>query len=220
MSRCRNCCSRCPAPAISALPLDARGLDDLRRRESRDALKRLLVAGFGAMQAMMYATAIYLGAGQTLDASTRDLLRWLGLLVATPVVFYSARPFFAGALRSLAARRVGMDVPVALAIAAVYAASLIEALRGSGEVYFDSMSMFVFFLLAGRYLEMRARHRARDLTDALARLTPPFAERKCDDGTLQRVGIHELRVGDRVRVARRGHRAGRRRAADRALPGG
>ena len=168
-----------------ALPLDARGLDDLRRSESRDALKRLLVAGFGAMQAMMYATAIYLGAAESLDASTRDLLRWLGLLVATPVVLYSARPFFAGALRSLEARRVGMDVPVALAIAAVYAASLIEAVRGSGEVYFDSVSMFVFFLLAGRYLEMRARHHARDLTDALARLTPPFAERQLEDGTLQ-----------------------------------
>jgi Cu2+-exporting ATPase len=186
-----------------ALPLDARGLDDLRRRESRDALKRLLVAGFGAMQAMMYATAIYLGAADSLDASTRDLLRWVGLLVATPVVFYSARPFFAGALRQLEARRVGMDVPVALAISAVYAASLIEAVRGSGEVYFDSISMFVFFLLAGRYLEMRARHRARDLTDAMARLTPPFADRKLDGG-IQRVGIHELRVGDVVRVAEGG----------------
>ena len=187
-----------------ALPLDARGLDDLRRRESRDALKRLMVAGFGAMQAMMYATAIYLGAEAALDASTRDLLRWLGLLVATPVVFYSAQPFFAGAWRSIRTRRIGMDVPVALAIAAVYAASVIEALRGSGEVYFDSISMFVFFLLVGRYLEMRARHRASDLTDALARLTPPFAERKCADGTLQRVGIHELRVGDCVRVAEGG----------------
>jgi len=184
-----------------ALPLDARGLDDLRRRESRDALKRLLVAGFGAMQAMMFATVIYLGAAASLDVSTRELMRWLGLLVATPVVFYSARPFFAGAWRSIGTRRIGMDVPVALAIAAVYAASVIEALRGSGEVYFDSISMFVFFLLAGRYLEMRARHRARDLTDALARLTPPFADRKREDGTLQRVGIHELRVGDCVRVS-------------------
>jgi Cu2+-exporting ATPase len=183
-----------------ALPLDAVGLDDLRRRESRDALKRLVVAGFGAMQAMMYATAIYLGAEESLDDSTRNLLRWLGLLVATPVVLYSARPFFTGAWRSLQARRVGMDVPVALAISAVYAASLIEAVRGTGDVYFDSVSMFVFFLLTGRYLEMRARHHARDLTDALARLTPAFAERELADGTFGRVGIHELRVGDRVRV--------------------
>ena len=64
--------------------------------------------------------------------------------------------------------------------------------------------MFVFFLLTGRYLEMRARHHARDLTDALARLTPPFAERALEDGTFKRVGIHQLRVGDRVRVAEGG----------------
>ena len=187
-----------------AQPLDAHGLDDLRRRESRDALKRLLVAAFGAMQAMMYATAIYLGAAETIDAPTLGLLRWLGFLVATPVVFYSARPFFAGALRTLKMRRVGMDVPVALAIAAVYAASVFEALRGTGDVYFDSVSMFVFFLLTGRYLEMRARHRACDLTDALARATPSFADRRLDDGTLQRVGLHELRVGDCARVAEGG----------------
>lgn len=187
-----------------ALPLDAQALNDVRRRESRDALKRLLVAGFGTMQAMMYAAVLYLGGIDSLDASTHELFRWLGFLVATPVVFYSARPFFAGAVRSLKARRLGMDVPVALAIAIIYAASLIEALRGGGHVYFDSVSMFVFFLLAGRYLEMRARHRAGDLTDALARLTPPFADRRLEDGTLERIGIHELRVGDCVHVTEGG----------------
>ena len=167
------------------------------RRESRDALKRLLVAGFGAMQAMMYAAVLYLGSS---DFSANELFRWLGFLVATPVVFYSARPFFAGALRSLKARQLGIDVPVAAAVALIYAASLIEAVRGGGHVYFDSVSMFVFFLLAGRYLQMRARHRAGDLTDALARLTPPFADRWRADGVLERVGVQELAVGDRVHV--------------------
>ena len=157
-----------------AHPLHAATLDDVRRRESRDALKRLLVAGFGAMQAMMFAAVLYLGSS---DLSANELFRWLGFLVATPVVFYSARPFFAGALRSIKARQLGIDVPVAAAVALIYAASLIEAVRGGGHVYFDSVSMFVFFLLAGRYLQMRARHRAGDLTDALARLTPPFADR-------------------------------------------
>lgn len=183
-----------------AQPLDARALDDVRRRESRAAMKRLLVAGFGSMQAMMYAAVLYFGDGNT-AAGTHELFRWLGFLVATPVVFYSARPFFSGAARSLAARRLGMDVPVAAAIAIIYAASLIEALNGGVHVYFDSVSMFVFFLLTGRYIEMRARHRAGDLTDALARLTPPFADRRRTDGTLERVGIHELCVGDVVHVA-------------------
>jgi Cu2+-exporting ATPase len=183
-----------------ALPLDAQALDDARRRESRDALKRLLVAGFGSMQGMMFAAVLYLGAIEPLDVSTRELFRWLGLLVATPVVLYSAQPFFAGAARALAARRLGMDVPVAIAVAAIYAASLIEAVRGGGHVYFDSVSMFVFFLLAGRYLEMRARHKACDLTDALARLAPPYAQRRRDDGALECVALYELVVGDRVQV--------------------
>ena len=97
-----------------------------------------------------------------------------------------------------------MDVPVAFAVAIIYAASLVEALRGGGHVYFDSVSMFVFFLLAGRYFEMRTRHRAGDLTDALAGLTPPFADRRSDDGALERVGVHELGVGDCVHVSEGG----------------
>jgi Cu2+-exporting ATPase len=185
----------------AALPLDAAALDDARRREARAALKRLVVAGFGAMQAMMYASALYLGAFTAMDPATRDAMRWLGLLVATPVVFYSARPLFAGALRALRARTLGMDVPVALAIALIYAASVVEAMRGGGEVYFDSVSMFVFFLLAGRYLEMRARHRAGNLADAMARLVPAFADRLRADASLERIGALELGIGDRVQVA-------------------
>lgn len=185
----------------SALPLDAAALDDARRREARAALKRLVVAGFGAMQAMMYASALYLGAFTAMDPATRDAMRWLGLLVATPVVFYSARPFFAGAMRALRAHTLGMDVPVALAIALIYAASVVEAMRGGGEVYFDSVSMFVFFLLSGRYLEMRARHRAGNLADAMARLVPAFADRMRADGRLERIGALELGCGDRVQIA-------------------
>jgi len=187
-----------------AWPLQPRALDDIRRRESRDALKRLIVAGFGAMQAMMFAAVLYLDDAHAPDASAAALFRWLGFIVATPVVFYSARPFFAGAARSLHARRLGIDVPVALAIALIYAASLFEAWRGSGHVYFDSVSMFVFFLLAGRYLEMRARHRAGDLIDALARLTPAFADRRRSDQSLERIGIHELHPGDCVHVGEGG----------------
>ena len=85
---------------------------------------------------------------------------------------YSAQPFFAGALRALRAGQLAMDVPVAFAIAAVYLASVVELVRGSLDVYFDSVSMFVLFLLGARYVEMRARHRAAELTDALARMTP------------------------------------------------
>jgi len=184
-----------------ALPLDRAALDDARRRETRDAQKRLAVAGFGAMQAMMYASALWFGAFDDAGVVTRDLFRWLTLLVATPVVFYSAGPFFAGAVRLLAARRLGMDVPVALAVALIYAGSVVEVVTGGPDVWFESVSMFVLFLLSGRYLEMRARHRAGELSDALARLTPVFADRVEADGSLVRIGAIELKPGDRVVVA-------------------
>ncbi|HUD40600.1 MAG TPA: heavy metal translocating P-type ATPase [Dokdonella sp.] len=180
-------------------PLTADAIDSLRQRETRDALKRLVVAGLGAMQAMMYAVALYAGVFDGIDPAVRDFFRWLGFLVATPVVLYSARPFFAGALREWRARRLSMDTPVALAIGAIYVASLVETLRGGHEIYFDSVSMFVFFLLAGRMVEMRARHRAGDVVDALARLQPPLAERRGGEG-FETVGVHELVPGDVVRV--------------------
>ena len=183
-----------------ALPLDRNALDDTRRRETRDAQKRLAVAGLGAMQAMMYASALWFGAFDGADAVTREVFRWLTLLATTPVVFYSAAPFFAGAFRLLRARRLGMDVPVALAVALIYAGSVIEILAVGPDIWLESVSMFIFFLCAGRYLEMRARHHAGDVSDALARLTPLFADRVQPDGTLLRVGAIELVPGDRVVV--------------------
>ncbi|HNR92643.1 MAG TPA: heavy metal translocating P-type ATPase [Dokdonella sp.] len=185
-------------------PLTAEALDSLRQRESRTALKRLVVAGLGAMQAMMYAVALYAGVFEGIDPAVRDFFRWVGFLVATPVVLYSAQPFFTGALREWRARRLSMDTPVAIAIAPIYAASLYETLRGGHEIYFDSVSMFVFFLLIGRTLEMRARHRAGDVVDALARLQPALAERRVRSGdaaAFETVGVHELEAGDLVRVA-------------------
>ncbi len=181
-------------------PLNARTLDDSRRDEARSYRKRLLVAGFGAMQAMMFAMVLYVGAVDPMNDATRELFRWLGFLIATPVVFYSAAPFFAGARRSLRERRLGMDVPVVLAISLVYGASLAAALGRGGEVYFDSVSMFVFFLLTGRYLEMRARHRALDLGDALARLMPEFAQRRIAGDRLESVSVDDLVAGDVVHV--------------------
>jgi len=181
-------------------PLTADAIDCVRQRETRDALKRLLVAGLGAMQAMMYAVALYAGVFDGIDPAVRDFFRWLGLLVATPVVLYSAQPFFFGALREWRTRRLSMDTPVALAIALIYLASIVATVRGGHEIYFDSVSMFVLFLLAGRTIAMRARHRAGDVVDAFARLQPTLAERRTPDG-FESVGVHELIAGDRVRVA-------------------
>lgn len=138
------------------------------KKENRIALFRLGVAGFGMMQSMMVAVGIYFGATET----WLDFLRWLSMLVATPVVFFSASPFFKAAWRSIKSKQLIMDVPVALAIGLAYLASAWATITSSGEVYFESVSMFAFFLLLGRYIEQRARHRNRLAFGNLAQLMP------------------------------------------------
>jgi len=160
-----------------AHPYDVARQEALAHRERRSALWRLFVAGFGMMQVMMYAVPAYLAGEGEMSADIEALLRWASLVLTLPVILYSAAPFFRGALRDLRLRRVGMDVPVALGVGAAFAASLWATLSGGGEVYFDSVTMFIFFLLGGRYLEMNARQRAVSVTEALARLRPAFAAR-------------------------------------------
>ena len=188
-----------------AHPYDIARSEQLAQKERRTAQWRLFVAGFGMMQVMMYALPAYLadvgeGGDMTLDIS--QLLRWASLILTLPVIAYSALPFFANAWRDLKFRRVGMDVPVALGIGSAFAASVWATLTAAGEVYFDSVTMFVFFLLTGRYLEMMARQKAARGVEALARALPAFAERLSQwpsrDG--ERVAVADLCAGDCVLV--------------------
>ncbi|MGN6656672.1 MAG: heavy metal translocating P-type ATPase [Rhodanobacter sp.] len=188
------------AAGCPARPLRLDEVEDARAAEMHDALKRILVAGMCAMQVMSYALVIYLGVVDFVDFSTRNLFRWLGLLTTLPLVFYSARTFFRGAADELRDRRLGINLPVALAVSLVFAASVINTLRGSGEVYFDSVSMFVFLLLVGRYVELRTRHRGDARGDALLDATPLLAQRRRADGELETVPAMTLASGDCVHI--------------------
>lgn len=181
-------------------PYPAANFKSAAQEERRTALKRLAVAGFGMMQVSTYAVSVWFGAFQGIDPVYRDYLNAISWLVTTPVMLYSGFPFFQGALRDLKARRVGMDVPIALGIVLAYLASVWNALQGLDRVYFDSVTMFIFFLLVGRYIEMAARHKAIHSTEALAQLIPPIA-RRIDNGEEVRVAAAELAVGDIVAVA-------------------
>ncbi|MDX1605681.1 MAG: heavy metal translocating P-type ATPase [Candidatus Competibacterales bacterium] len=182
-----------------AWPYDSRRQEARARRERNRMLCRLAVAGLGMMQVMMFAVALYAGAYQDMDADMRQFLRWMSLLVATPVVLYSAQPFFLNAWSGLRHRQLGMDVPVAIAIGGAYLASLWATFTGAGEVYFDSVTMFTFLLLLGRFLEMNARHRAAAASEDLTRLLPALANRL--EGTAETtVAVADLIAGDRVLV--------------------
>lgn len=176
----------------------------LRRAENRRSLWRLFVAGFCMMQVMMVATPLYFAGPGDIAPDQVYLLQWAAWLLSLPVLFFSAGPFFRGAWRSLRERRIGMDVPVALGIAVTFVASSGATFAPGGifghEVYFDSLTMFVFFLLFGRHLELAARHRvASSLEGAFARL-PDAVQRLDADGRAETVAVGRLRAGDHVRV--------------------
>jgi len=180
-----------------AHPYDVAKVESLAKQERQSALWRLFVAGFGMMQVMMYAVPVYLANGD-MTADIESLMRWASLILTLPVVLYSAAPFFQRAWRDLRLHRVGMDVPVALGVGAPFAASLWATISGSGEVYFDSVTMFVFFLLGGRYLEMMARQKAVRGIEAIDRAQPAVAFRLADAATLsgEHVAVVELASGD------------------------
>ena len=188
-----------------AHPYDVGRSEELAQKERKAALWRLFVAGFGMMQVMMYAVPVYLADGD-MTPDIEQLMRWASLILTVPVIGYSAAPFFVSAWRDLKLRRVGMDVPVALGVGAAFSASVWATLIAAGEVYFDSVTMFVFFLLSGRYLEMMARQKAARSVETLARAIPAFATRLASwpagskDAAGERVAVAELRAGDAVQI--------------------
>ena len=192
------------AAGYDAAPDTAAAARALRRREARLALWRLVVAAFCAMQVMMFAAPAYFSAPGDLAPDQKRLLDWAGWLLTLPVLWFSAAPFFAGAWRAARGRRIGMDVPVALGIAVAFVASTGAAFDPTGpfgsEVWFDSLTMFVTFLLGGRWLEMRARHRAEARLEETTLRLPDSVLRLLDSGAVERVGTRQLRVGDRVRI--------------------
>lgn len=178
-------------------PWSAEARSAQMQTEINGLLRRLGVAGIAMMQLGMVAIALYAGAFQDMDSTSQALLRVFSLLVATPVILYAAQPFFRGALRNLKAGQVGMDVPIALALAAAYGASALATLRQQGEVYFDTVSMFCFFLLLSRYLQALVQRRQEQ---SLRPLLPLTARRRRADGQLEWTALNRLEIGDELVV--------------------
>ncbi|MGK2952021.1 MAG: heavy metal translocating P-type ATPase [Thiobacillus sp.] len=183
-----------------AHPFDPGRSDDIHRRERNTAIKRLAIAGLGMMQVMMYALPTYTATDMTDEI--RLLMSWASLILTIPVVVYSAWPFFIGAWRDFKRRMLGMDVPVALGIGTAFVASVYSTFSGEGEVYYDSVTMFVFLLLTGRFLEMNARRRAGAAVEELVKLIPAATTRlpNWPARDEEQVPVARLAVGDHVLV--------------------
>lgn len=168
--------------------------------ENRRAMRQLGVAGLLWMQVMMAAMATWPEFNIDLSPELDTILRWVSLFLTTPIVFYCCGQFFRGALRDLRTRHLTMDVSVSLAIGGAYVAGIWSTVTGVGELYFDAVGMFALFLLAGRYLERRARERTAAATAQLVNLLPASCLRLDGQGHSERILLSELKVGDRVLV--------------------
>jgi Cu2+-exporting ATPase len=175
-----------------------------RLLETRQALWRLFVAGFCSMQVMMYAWPAYVTQPGDIPADITQLLRFASWVLSLPVVFFASGPFFRSAWLDLKRGRVGMDTPVTVGILVTFLVSSAATFDPTGpwghEVWFDSLTMFVFFLLGGRYLEHKARDRTAGALDSLMNRLPQTCDQQAADGSFQTVSVRRLQVGDTVRV--------------------
>jgi len=204
------------AIGYTAYPYDAQRHGEQLERARKKLFRQLFVAGLSMMQVMMYAVPVYMADEGTMDPAMTALMHWASLFLTLPAVLYSAQPFFAGAWRDLRRGMPGMDVPVALGIGAAFAGSLHALATGNGDVYFDSVTMFVFLLLFSRYLELGARRKAAGALERLQQGLPPSALRlrggshlRRGDADIELVTATSLRVDDLVLV-----RAGQAAPAD------
>ena len=187
-----------------AVPANDAQARERRQMEARKALWRLAVAGLCMMQVMMYAYPAYVARPGDLSAEMEQLLRWASWVLSLPVILFSCGPFFSSALRDVVQRRISMDLPVALGMLITFAVSSMGTFDPTGhfgrEVYFDSLTMFVFFLLAGRWLELRLRDRTAGALESLMNRLPDSVARRTPDGVFERVAVRRLVSGDVIRI--------------------
>ena len=191
-----------------AHPYDAERHQRILEKERNQQLKRLGLSGALGMQIMIFAVAMYTGDWWGIDETFNQSFRWLSLALTIPLLLYASSVFFKSAYRDILNKRVGMDVPISLGIGIAFVASFINTVNGTGDVYFDSVAMFTFFLLSARYFEIGSRKQTSEATEALLNLTPAIATRLVDyanqkSSTLdnqENIAVTELNTGDYLLV--------------------
>ena len=186
------------------LPANDALANEVRREDARKMLWRLGVAGLCMMQVMMYATPVYMSEPNDIAPDMVQLLRWSSWVLSLPVLFFSCAPFFKTALLDLRQLKISMDLPVALGMLVTFGVSTLGTFEPQGpfgaEVYFDSFTMFVFFLLSGRWLELRLRDKTAGALEAVMNRLPDAVHRKTSKGAWEMITLRHLRLQDVIQV--------------------
>jgi P-type Cu2+ transporter len=183
------------------VPYDPERVRSLAGAEERRLLRALAVAGFAAANVMLLSIAVWAGLDGSMGAATRALLHWISALIALPAIAYAGQPFFRSTWSALKRGRTNMDVPISIGVTLAAAISLDETIIGGTQAYFESAAMLLFFLLIGRYLDLRARGRARSAAEQLVGLMAEPATVIGEDGAPRRVPAVSIAPGATVLVA-------------------
>lgn len=191
-----------------AHPYDPEQHQRILEKERKQQIKRLGLSGVLGMQVMIFAVAMYTGDWWGIEESFKQSFRWISLALTLPILLFASNVFFKAAYRDIVNKRIGMDVPISLGIAIAFSASVMNTINGVGEVYFDSVAMFTFFLLSARFFEMGTRKQTSEATEALLNLRPAIATRLIDyhrkkSSTLEdqeSTSVTELNIGDYLLV--------------------
>lgn len=183
-----------------AHPYDPETQQQVYENQRKLLIRQIGIAGLFGMQIMIFAVALYGGDWWGISENFRSFFRWLSLLLTTPIMLFSAQPFFRGAWLDFKHRRAGMDVPVALGLSLAFTASCYNTWTGESDVYFESVAMFVFLLLSVRLFELSARKKAAEKIESLTNLTPTMTNRLMADGEIEVVPTVELSLQDKFVV--------------------
>ncbi|GJM04674.1 MAG: copper-translocating P-type ATPase [marine bacterium B5-7] len=184
----------------SAQPYNHKQRELIFDNERKSQLMRLGIAGLFGMQVMMIAVALYFGDVSGIDHQYRIFFHWLSFILTLPVLVYSGRPLFIGALRDIKNKRLGMDVPIVLGLSIAFCSSLLATIQNNGHVFYDSIVMFIFFILGGRYFEFLSRRKSTAYLDKVSSILPLSALRILGQGEHEVVELNQLAVADKVLI--------------------
>lgn len=177
---------------------------DERKKTQRQALWKLLVAGFCMMQVMMFSVPTYMAIPGEMTSNMKSLMEWASWVINLPVILFSCGPFFKSALNDLKTKKISMDMPVSLGILIMFIVSTAATFDPNGllgkEVYFDSLTMFVFFLLIGRWIELKMRDKTAGALDVLMRRMPRMVNRLNANGMIEKISVSLIQIGDVLEV--------------------